>query len=196
MAARSVNPFRAHIREATRPAHERLDRRMSALNLGTRHGYEIFLRATAGALIPLEREIGDGAPLTDWPRRRRTDALARDLDRLGLTSPRPVQPPPLTSGPARLGAIYVLEGSRLGGKLILQAVEQDGDAEMRAATAYLRHGETGRLFHGFLDAASVHLTGAADIEAASASAGAVFEIFEESLQRALSEAPAEFQAAS
>lgn len=184
-----MHRFRAHIRDVTRDAHERLDSRMSALNLGARAGYETFLRTTAAALFPLEREIGAGAPLTDWPRRRRSGCLARDLSRLGLAAPAPLDPPPLDGNAQRLGALYVIEGSRLGGKMILKTVLESGDDDMIAATQYLRHGETDRLFHSFLDAASEHLTGTADIEDAAAAATAVFALFEESLNRASAAAP-------
>jgi hypothetical protein len=46
--------------------------------------------------------------------------------------------------------MYVLEGSRLGAQVLLQAVAGSSDAAVTAATAYLRHGAGRHLWQSFL----------------------------------------------
>ncbi len=53
--------------------------------------------------------------------RRRMPALAVDLDRLGLSLPRPVAFP-LTSVAGAFGALYVSEGATLGGRVIARHI--------------------------------------------------------------------------
>ena len=61
------------------------------------------------------------------------------------------RPPPPLAGAARMfGALYVLEGSRLGAKLLVPDLLAGGSTRVRAATRYLRHGEGHRLWQSFL----------------------------------------------
>jgi hypothetical protein len=66
------------------------------------------------------------------------------------------------AGAARmLGALYVLEGSRLGARLLVPDLLAGGSARVRAATRYLRHGEGHRLWQSFL----THLESSQDVRA-------------------------------
>ena len=49
-----------------------------------------------------------------------------------------------------LGTTYVLEGSRLGSRLLLTAVSHSSDERVAAATRYLGHGAGQRLWQGYL----------------------------------------------
>jgi heme oxygenase len=76
---------------------------------------------------PLEAALGrfdSWADLgIDLAARRRSPALLADLAVLGCVPPAPA-PIRLSSFPAALGALYVLEGSALGGKILAAAFER------------------------------------------------------------------------
>ncbi len=117
---------RAALRAATAGEHERVDAAFSRFDLGREHGYRRFLLAQAGGFLPVEAALdagGAGALLDDWPARRRSALLRADLAALNVTVPEPFPAPDFLSLKApTLGAIYVLEGSRLGGAVLKQAV--------------------------------------------------------------------------
>lgn len=148
-----MSPIRSLLREATASAHGRVDDAFTQLNLGRRDGYRRFLAAHASVILPMEAlagQAGAGQILEDWPSRRRSGALLDDLAALGLQPPPPL-PLGLSGGPAWvLGALYVLEGSRLGAQVLRRRVLAGPDAGCRAATAYLSHGMGQGLWPSFL----------------------------------------------
>ncbi|MGI4733144.1 MAG: biliverdin-producing heme oxygenase [Janthinobacterium lividum] len=113
------------LRDGTRTAHERLDGLFAGFDLADRRSYAAFLAAHAAALMPVEAWLdahGAGDVTADWPARRRGAALAADLAALG-------EPVPAGDGfaaatdPASLaGVLYVIEGSRLGGRMLVRGV--------------------------------------------------------------------------
>jgi len=69
-AQRQLAPVRWQLKEATEPAHRRLDKEFAALDLTRREHYRAFLTASAAALLPLETLIeaaGIKKLLGDWP---------------------------------------------------------------------------------------------------------------------------------
>ncbi len=141
------------LRAATANLHAEVDARFSGPFGTDRHAYEAFLTALARAVLPLERALEAGGVerlLPDWTERRRSQALMRDLDILDVAVP-PARDVSATTDEARLfGRLYVLEGSRLGGKLLVKRAAESGDPGVRAATHYLGHGAGGDLWRGFL----------------------------------------------
>jgi heme oxygenase len=116
---------RAALRAGTAAEHERVDALFGALNLAAEADYRRFLAAQAAAFLPVEQAIDDAGGarvLADWPGRRRSDLLRQDLAALGLAPPPAQMPPRLDTIAAALGAVYVLEGSRLGGALLKRSV--------------------------------------------------------------------------
>jgi len=88
-------------------------------------GYGRFLTAQAAAHLPVEAALDDagaGALLADWPSRKRAALIEADLDEIGLGRLSPEPPPPLADVGAVMGALYVLEGSRLGGAVLKNAI--------------------------------------------------------------------------
>lgn len=175
--------LRDRLRRATSPSHQRLDAAFAGLDLRRRPDYERFLLVNARVVPALESALEQGGVerlLPDWPRRRRTEALHHDLERLCLAAPAvepPSSAPGTTSGLAQLGIAYALEGSRLGARLLLRAVEASPDAAVRAASAFLRHGTTSGLWRSFLEQLNRHPgagRGAAEVEAG---ARAVFDAY-------------------
>lgn len=140
--------LRDRLKVATKREHEALDALVTPAHLRTRAGYRAFLTASAQALIPLELALeraGVMEWLPDWPLRARRHALRRDLRALGVID--------LVMGEAALpspgfgvGVLYVLEGSRLGGRLLSRQVNQ---ADASAPIDYLTHGVEQDLWRSF-----------------------------------------------
>lgn len=122
------NSTRMALRAATAPYHERVDRIFSTARLDDRQSYGQFLLAQAGAHIAAEDALtraGIGAIIEDWPQRQRKAALIADLADMGLEAPDGADGPDLKDEAELLGALYVLEGSRLGGALLKRSVAPD-----------------------------------------------------------------------
>ncbi len=129
-----------HLREATRPLHERVEAAFARFDLTRPDGYAAFLAAQARAFLGLEAILDTGElarHLPDWPSRRRSAALIADLAEFGIAPPDALPAPALEGLPAQFGAAYVLEGSRLGGRILLRMVEEHGDDVSRRATRFL-----------------------------------------------------------
>ena len=145
--------MRALLRASTVGLHAVVDARFAPMLGSGETGYRSFLLASAAAVFPLEQALLAAkvdAILPDWARRSRTAALRADLADFGIIDV-PVAPPPLLAGEGRqFGALYVLEGSRLGAKLLLPELLARGSTRVQAATRYLRHGEGHRLWQSFL----------------------------------------------
>ena len=130
------------LRAATADLHAAVDARFSGSFQGV-VSYAALLSALAAALVPIERALeasGIVRVLPDWPRRRRTDLLLADLAVLGAPLPIEVDPPEVKGEARQFGVAYVVEGSRLGGKLLLRRALAHPDERVRAATGYLAHG--------------------------------------------------------
>jgi heme oxygenase len=77
-----------------------------------------------------------------------------------------------------LGAMYVLEGSRLGAAVLLDIVLQSPDPIVRNATGYLSHGAQKRLWLSFLAILERCGTTLDDVNATVDAARHAFAIFE------------------
>jgi len=146
----------AAVRRAGRAAHERVDVAFSGFDLGNPASYAAFLDTHAAIVLPLERMLAERV-LPPWT--PRAECLRGDLSALG----RPV-PPPLTiaaSGAGAAydgwchGALYVLEGSRLGGRVLAGRVP-DGLPHAYLSAA---HGPGGCAKYGAAGAVGGHMVG-------------------------------------
>jgi heme oxygenase (biliverdin-IX-beta and delta-forming) len=169
---------RAMLREATCAQHRALDEQLARLDLGDAVCYRSFLEATAAALLPLEALLvrsGVAAEFIDWPQRRRADALRADL----LATGGSVQPLSLEmsslSRAEMFGMLYVLEGSRLGARVLLHRVPVH-----IAATRYLSAGDPSS-WPTFL--AHLESTRLAGESAMTRTAVQTFEIFQRAFER-------------
>jgi heme oxygenase len=145
--------MRALLRGSTAGLHAAVDARFAPMLDCGEAGYRSFLLASAAAVFALEQALliaGVGSLLPDWTLRTRTAALRADLADLGVTDVALAPPPPLAGTARMFGALYVLEGSRLGAKLLVPDLLAGGSARVRAATRYLRHGEGHGLWQSFL----------------------------------------------
>lgn len=142
--------LRQQLKTLSADMHRQVDAAYGALPLDTSAGYRRFLSAHAHALLPLERLLEDNAVtslLDDWPRRRRSAALRADLQQLG-SEPVPATPVRRTVSTGWCwGALYVLEGSRLGARLLSQRLQA---AQPGAPMRYLSHAMNEGLWPAFL----------------------------------------------
>lgn len=144
------------LREETREEHEAVERDLDwEWHVAERGRYRALLARFHGFHAALEPRIA--AALEEaafFDPRRRLDDLVADLVALGLTPQRIAGLPlcrgaPNLSGPSEaLGALYVLEGSTLGGQIIARRVARDlGLAPHTGCAYYAAHGrETGTMW--------------------------------------------------
>lgn len=151
----SLSPVHRRLRESTRALHAALEERFDAVEafadparrpeLLTRH-HRLYEGIEAAA-APWAGRLGG----LDFAVRRRAPALARALARRGLPAPesRALAPPACTA--EALGLLYVAEGSVLGGRAILAALDRRGvdRSELGFLDPYGR--ATGRFWRGFLE---------------------------------------------
>lgn len=165
---------RLRLREDTRAAHEAVDAAYSGFDLSTTEGYRAFLTAQALAFLPIEAaadRAGAGDLLPDWSARRRSRRLKDDLADLGVPPSEDLQSVELCGVPDVLGAVYVLEGSRLGGRLLHRHLPAD------APSRFLGDDDYGPRWRALTRLLDERLTDPHDIEAAVASARSTFDCF-------------------
>lgn len=125
----------AIVKARTVAAHNRVDAAFGRFDLGRRASYVRFLRAHGRVVPAVEAALRqDGLPnwLPNW--RPRTAFLESDLAAFGEKLPLPIASV-LPSGAAeRFGLLYVLKGSRLGGRLLLRRVGAGFSAQYLSAT--------------------------------------------------------------
>ena len=109
--------LRAFLREETRADHERVDAAYGAHDLRDASAYASFLRAHHAALCGLPVLTPFGLPRVD-----QRAALEADLAGLRCPLPSPAPQLALDTEAERLGAYYVLVGSRLGARVLADAL--------------------------------------------------------------------------
>lgn len=122
------NPAREALRHATADCHRRVDEIYSAAALDDPRSYGNFLRAQAAALLPAEQALdraGISKIVDDWAARVRGKLLVDDMAALGIGIPEPAGSLSIVTPPQMMGALYVLEGSRLGGTVLKRSVSAD-----------------------------------------------------------------------
>jgi len=176
---------RAALREGTAGAHERVDALFSRFDMTDREGYRAFLIAQATGFLPVETaldEAGAATVIPDWPERRRGGLLRADLADLSVTAPELLDPPPhFPVKASMLGAIYVLEGSRLGGAVLKRAVP---DAFPRR---FLEARQAAGSWRRLLESLDLFLIRPDDLAAAVQMAAQVFALFEKGARAQLGE---------
>ena len=130
------------LRRVTRPWHDGVEQAFEPFDLQTAEGLRGFLLRQATALVPFERALeasGVEGILPDWTLRRRAAMVESDLAHLGASAPVHDPAPRCESAAMMLGALYVLEGSKLGGRVLHRRVLASPDPRVRAAIAFLGH---------------------------------------------------------
>ena len=131
---------RSSLRAATQHLHRDLDEAVAELDLTEPGDYRRFLRASAGPLLGIESFLlrsGVEQLLADWQQRTRSLAILSDLQTMRVAAT-PFDLRRAAATPAEMfGMLYVLEGSRLGSRVLRERVMASPDATVRLANAYL-----------------------------------------------------------
>ena len=179
-----MTPLRALLRDATQADHQRLDAALSPTNFDDSTSYAGFLRAQAGPLFAIETALEQAqvaSRVPDWAQRRRREAMRADLARLDARVDETPLAPGFEGVAAQFGALYVLEGSRLGGAFLLKRAAASADARVRDATAFLGHGAGLRLWPSFVEALEASSDARADVDALVLGARSAFALFARSV---------------
>ncbi len=164
--------LRSALRAQTADCHAGVDALFGNFSLSDIRTYKAFLRAHARVVPSVEaalEQAGIEQLLPDWPERRRAHLLLADMAELQEPPPPLVARPDLRGEAALWGAVYVLEGSKLGGAMLAKAVPDN------LPSSYLSpHGPKGsmRAFMERLDTSGID-----DMAAAVAAARGVFDLF-------------------
>ncbi|WP_380783719.1 biliverdin-producing heme oxygenase [Sphingomonas sp. R86520] len=110
----------ARLRAATASDHDAVDAGFGRYDLTDAADYRAFLVAHARALPAVEAWLRDIPGLPAF--RDRGNLLADDLAALGEPMPKPMRFATAPSTAAGWGAMYVVEGSRLGGIMLSRSV--------------------------------------------------------------------------
>jgi len=165
---------RAVLRTETRAEHDRVDAAFSVYDLSSPDGYRGFLMRQAAAHLPVERALdaaGVAEAVADWPARRRGAQLCADLAELGAGDVDEAGFAGFATPAEALGGLYVLEGSRLGGAML---VKQVGEGLPRR---FLGEGSSAG-WRALLAVLEAKLTSPQAIDEAVKGARAVFGCFE------------------
>lgn len=140
--------FSERLKEETKENHQALERllipRIKAIK--TKDDYSsllsLFYKYFGGLEQKIDRVV-DHELLPDYAERRKTSSIADDIHALGGTVPAfSDTQPEINDHQQALGALYVIEGSALGGKIISKMISQAlGDAASPALSFYQGYGE-------------------------------------------------------
>ncbi len=175
------NSVHQALRDATAAAHDRVDAAFADFDLSDRASYARFLRAHAEVVWPMEAALPGARLIEDWDSRKRGALLKEDLAQL----PRSVDSE-LVEGQAFVwlgansdlsviaGTLYVLEGSRLGGRFLARSLPRG------FPRAYLDADQRAEKWQQLLSRIAQLLTDGAALDSAIAAAEATFAAFERS----------------
>lgn len=126
------DPIMRQLRARTAEHHARAESIMGTLlsiRQPTEHAYRATLARLAGWYFPFEQELDAWTASLmvvdiDWPSRRKTEALARDLAVLGIEAAHvPLcAVPPIRDLDDALGTLYVMEGATNGARVLTRLV--------------------------------------------------------------------------
>ncbi|MBX4959269.1 biliverdin-producing heme oxygenase [Rhizobium lentis] len=117
--------LRSVLRAQTADCHAEVDKLFGTFDLSSNVQYRTFLRAHARVVPAAENALDEAGVvrlLPDWPERRRAQLLLADIGELGDRLPERLPAPALHDEAALWGALYVLEGSKLGGAVLARSV--------------------------------------------------------------------------
>jgi len=153
--------LREALREHTRIQHARLEERLAIeRRVRDRDAYVDLLKRFHGFYVPVEARLAAFTPAfrehgIDLTERFKATNLLRDLKVFGEYVSEPADPdllPDLSTFPHAVGCLYVLEGSTLGGQVILRHVRQSLRIDEHNGAAFFSgYGpRTGAMWQAFL----------------------------------------------
>lgn len=168
------SPILQALRTETRPAHDALEQNAfnQALTAGTitEAATVHFLAKMYGFLVPYEARLRQQNLGPEWEAnaRQRAHLILNDLQQPASALAICPSPPPLASWPQLLGAMYVLEGSTLGGQVIARQLAKQHIAQRAYFSGYgERTGPRWQAFCQLLAAAATPANQAEIVQSAS-----------------------------
>jgi heme oxygenase len=147
-----------NIKEATKPAHQQLEKtvilRLKAIR--SQADYAALLKYFYAYFSALERNFAPfmtAAVLPDYQERRHAAYLKKDIEALGFSVDElpDATAPVITNVLQALGAMYVMEGSIMGGSIIVQMLAKGGIVD--GVSFFSGYGErTGEMWGKFVGA--------------------------------------------
>lgn len=178
------------VKNVTQKEHEEVEAILlpALTSIRTTEDYATILKMFYGYFYPIETSIENFLPLDllpDLAERRKASTLLEDLHRLGqATDILPIcKKLPSISNPAQaFGALYVLEGSTLGGKQIAKMLAKNPAVPEGTTRFFSGYGEqTGSRWKSFVQVFNQQSDG----EAVIASANETFYLLKGWMQHAL-----------
>jgi len=121
-----------HLKQATRIPHAELEKLVieRIRHTNTAAGYLRLLETFYGFYKPVEEQIDkfiDHSHFKDFSERRKSAALLQDMEEMEMKGSRQLcgDLPEITGAAQSLGALYVLEGSTLGGNIICKLLRKE-----------------------------------------------------------------------
>jgi heme oxygenase (biliverdin-IX-beta and delta-forming) len=172
-----------NIKEATKSAHQQLEKqvvlRMKAIR--SNEDYAEFLKCFYAYFSTLEKAIAPyitSEVLPDYAERRHASFLKSDIEALGGSVDRlPIATVPvITNSLQAMGALYVMEGSIMGGSIIVQMLAKFGIT--KGVSFFSGYGETTHAMWGkFITALNAQAITADDEAVAITTADETFNHF-------------------
>lgn len=173
----------SNIKEATKSAHLQLEKVVvqKLKNIRTKADYADLLKHFYAYFSTIEKAIAPYITtelLPDYSERRNSSYIKKDIEELGFTTdelPLAVAPQIATAAQA-LGSLYVLEGSIMGGSIIVQMLAKGGITE--GVSFFSGYGaETGRMWGTFTAVLNSEADSESDQQAAIQAANDTFSQF-------------------
>jgi len=171
------------LKSATHVSHQQLEKTvvLRLKSIRSEADYAVFLTYFYAYFHAVEQAIADFITpevLPDYAERRNSDYLKQDIESLGGTVealPTAIAPF-IDSTAAALGALYVLEGSIMGGPYIVQMLQKHGIA--KGFSFFSGYGaDTGKMWLAFTETLDACATDAGQREAVLQTAQETFERF-------------------
>lgn len=140
------------LRERTTHAHAAVDSAVGGFDDLT--SYKAYLQATAAFRAPIEAQLAGASwpsALAGWQPSTVSAAIAADMSDLGVIAPRMATPGPFLDGDRLYGALYVLEGSALGAKILFRRAQVLGLSAEYGARHLALLSSSLESWRGFLD---------------------------------------------
>lgn len=181
------------LRQSTAGIHKELDSWLMPLfrNVDNEEKYSKILKAFYGYYAPLMQRISveiDTHYLPDFSHRRKADAILKDLDSINKKGD-PIDHagvlPHIRNASDAFGALYVLEGSTLGGVFLSRML---GDAmninEHNGLSFFYGYGQRSReMWSRFIEQINLFAIEKGDEQAILSSARVTFQYFKDHLQQ-------------
>ena len=146
----------ARIKEVTKEAHQQLEKKvvLKIKAISSPADYAAFLKYFYAYFNAVEKAVASyiTTMLSDYDKRRNASYLKTDIEALGYTTDElpEAQAPQITNAAEAMGALYVLEGSIMGGPYIIQMLQKRGIE--KGFSFFSGYGaDSGRMWKAFQD---------------------------------------------